>query len=457
MRIHFIAIGGAAMHNLALALKQNGNLITGSDDEIYNPALDRLASAGLLPERFGWFPERITPELDAIVLGMHARADNPELLRAQSLGLPVYSYPDFIYQQSLNKKRFVVAGSHGKTTTTAMAMHVLRKLDAAFDYLVGAQVQGFDTMVRLSDAPALLVEGDEYFASPLDHTPKMVRYRPHHAVLTGIAWDHINVFPTFEQYCAQFNLLLEAVETGGSVIWYAHDPEIQALIQKSTSKSRWKSKPFSPFEAQVEEGRTLVSTAGRAPVALRIFGTHNLLNDRAASLICSEFGIGEYEFLLALSDVEGAAKRLQLLAGNKHFNAWLDFAHAPSKVRATVAAVHEQYPDRPLTACLELHTFSSLNRDFLPQYRDSLHLADEAAVYFSPHTLEMKKMPPLDANQIRQAFGHPQLQVFTDSSELSQWLSRRSWQERNLLLMSSGTFDGMDARSLARGFADQAL
>ncbi len=449
MRIHFIAIGGAAMHNLALALQKNGHQISGSDDEIYNPARDRLAAAGLLPEPFGWFAERITPDLDAIVLGMHARADNPELLRAQSLGLPVYSYPEFIYRQSLNKKRFVVAGSHGKTTTTAMAMHVLRKTGMDFDYLVGAQVQGFDTMVRLSDAPALLVEGDEYFASPLDHTPKMVRFRPHHAVLTGIAWDHINVFPSFDTYCAQFNLLLEATETGGSVIWYAQDPEIQKLIEKSASKNRWNSLPFMPFEAEVEQGRTLVAWEGRPPVALQIFGTHNLLNARAASLICREFGIPEYDFLLALSDFKGAAKRLQLLARNDQSNIWLDFAHAPSKVKATVAAVKEQYPDRPLTACLELHTFSSLNRDFLPQYQGSLDQADEAAVYFSPHTLEMKKMPPLDAGQIRQNFQHPRLQVFTDSSDLSAWLNERSWQGRNLLLMSSGTFDGLDARALA--------
>ncbi|MDX1910648.1 MAG: Mur ligase family protein, partial [Saprospiraceae bacterium] len=301
MRIHFIAIGGAAMHNLALALHQNGHQVSGSDDEIYNPARDRLASAGLLPDAFGWFPEKLNRSLDAVVLGMHARADNPELLQAQALGLPVYSYPAFMVEQSREKKRYVVAGSHGKTTTTAMAMHCLRKAGYDFDYLVGAQVQGFDTMVRLSAAPALLVEGDEYFASPLDHTPKMVRFKPHFAVITGIAWDHINVFPSFKDYVAQFDLLVEAIESGGSLAWYADDPELRQLVERHAG-ARWRSLPFEPFPARVERGHTLIDRPGKEPVSLQIFGRHNLLNAKAASLICQDFGMNESDFLLHLSD-----------------------------------------------------------------------------------------------------------------------------------------------------------
>ncbi len=449
MRIHFIAIGGAAMHNLALALRQNGHQVSGSDDEIYNPARDRLAAAGLLPETFGWHPEKITPALDAIVLGMHARPDNPELLRAQALGLPVFSYPAFMVEQAREKKRYVVAGSHGKTTTTAMAMHCLRKAGYDFDYLVGAQVQGFDTMVRLSDAPALLVEGDEYFASPLDHTPKMVRFKPHFAVITGIAWDHINVFPSFRDYVAQFDRLVEAIEPGGSLAWYADDSELQQLVARHTGE-HWQSLAFSPFPARVEQGRTRIDLPGKEPAPLQIFGRHNLLNAKAASLICRDFGMDEYEFLQHLSDFQGAAKRLQLLAGSEHCQVWLDFAHAPSKVAATVSAVQQQYPDRPLTACLELHTFSSLNRDFLPQYAGSLDGADRAAVFYSPHTIEMKKLPAISVDEVRAAFKHPRLEVFTQKTALAEWLESQRWAARNLLLMSSGTFDGLDSHAMAK-------
>ncbi len=445
MHIHFIAIGGAAMHNLALALHQNGHHVSGSDDEIYNPARDKLAAAGLLPPASGWFPEKITPLLDVVVLGMHARIDNPELLRAQELGLTIMSYPEFIYDQSRQKKRFVVAGSHGKTTTTAMAMHCLRKLGYDFDYLVGAQMEGFETMVRLSDAPALLVEGDEYFASPLDLTPKMVRYQPHHAVITGIAWDHINVFPSFEKYCAQFELLLDAVEPGGSVIWYGQDPELRRLIDSQEDPS-WHSIPFEPFEARVENGQTVAFDSEKKAYPLLVFGEHNLLNAKAAYLICREFGIPEADFLEALSDFKGAAKRLQWLVRNTDSCAWLDFAHAPSKVKATVAAVKNLFPQRPLVACLELHTFSSLNRDFLPQYQGALQSAERAFVFFSPHTLEMKKLPPFTMEDVRRAFQHPNLEVLTSRKDLEAALAGLDWHNRNLLLMSSGTFEGLDAR-----------
>lgn len=444
-RLHFIAIGGAAMHNLALALHGNGDLVSGSDDEIYNPARDRLAEAGLLPSEMGWFPEKITPDLDALILGMHARADNPELLRARELGLPVLSYPEFIYQQSREKTRFVIAGSHGKTTTTAMILHCLRRQGIDFDYLVGAQLAGFDTMVRLSGAPVIIVEGDEYFASPLDLTPKMVRYRPHHAVVTGIAWDHVNVFPTFEEYCAQFGKLLDAVEPGGSLIWYARDPEIRRLVEARAGSARWRSVPFEPFEATIENGRTALKINANEPVFLQIFGEHNLLNAKAAFLICRELGVSETDFLHALADFKGAAKRLQPLAQTPHSAAWLDFAHAPSKVRATAEAVKELFPGRELVACLELHTFSSLNRDFLPQYRDSLAAAGQVFVFVSPHALAAKRLAAFTEEEVQEAFQHPSVHFFSSRAALEEALRRLEWRGRNLLLMSSGTFDGLDA------------
>lgn len=449
MHIHLIAIGGAAMHNLALALQRNGHVVSGSDDEIYSPARERLAAASLLPAASGWYAERITPDLDVVILGMHARADNPELLRAQQLGLRVLSYPDFIYEQARGQTRFVVAGSHGKTTTTAMALHVLQRQGLDFDYLVGAQLEGFDTMVRLSTAPAIIVEGDEYFASPLDLTPKMVRYRPRHTVITGIAWDHVNVFPTFEDYCAQFGRLLDAVEPGGSVMWYAGDDHIRRLVEAREEIAQWRSVPFEPFAASVVDGRTMVQINAQESVAWQVFGAHNLLNARAAALICQEFGVIEADFIRALADFKGAAKRLQLLTAHTDSVAWLDFAHAPSKVRATVGAVRNLYPQRPLVACLELHTFSSLNRAFLPEYRDSMQQAEQAMVFFSPHTLEMKGLPLFSTEDVRQAFGHPNLQVFTRREALEDALAGMDWAGRNLLLMSSGHFDGLDARAFA--------
>lgn len=456
MRIHFIALGGAAMHNLALALQRNGHAVSGSDDEIYNPARDRLAAAGLLPPEAGWFPDKITPALDTVILGMHARSDNPELLRAQELGLPVVSYPEFIDRQSRDKIRFVVAGSHGKTTTTAMVLHCLRRRGIDFDYLVGAQLEGFDTMVRLSNAPVIIVEGDEYLASPLDAAPKMVRYRPHHAVITGIAWDHVNVFPTFEDYCAQFGKLLDAVEPGGSVIWYAGDPEIRRLVADREAGASWRSVPFEPFEAAVENGRTVLKINADEKIFLEIFGEHNLLNARAAALICRELGVCEVDFLRALANFKGAAKRLQWLAQTPGSAAWLDFAHAPSKVEATARAVKNLFPDRPLTACLELHTFSSLSRDFLPQYRGALNAAEQVFVFFSPHTLEMKKRPVFTAEDVRQAFEHPGIQVFTRREALEDALRNIDWQGRNLLLMSSGTFEGLDAQTFVTEIFNQS-
>lgn len=449
MRIHLIALGGAAMHNIAIALKQNGHMVSGSDDEIYNPARDRLAAQGLLPDAFGWFPERITSDIEVIILGMHARADNPELLRAQQLGLRVLSYPAFIYEHARHKTRLVVAGSHGKTSTTAMAMHCLQKLGIDFDYLVGAQLAGFDTMVRLSDAPVMIVEGDEYLSSPLDPVSKMVRYKPHYAVITGIAWDHINVFPNFDLYTAQFEALMESIEPGGKLFWYGQDPVIQELLTKKNRGGHFESVPFEAFPAIIEDGKMYLERPDKAPLELAFFGAHNLLNAKAAFLLCHELGVPEDDFIMALADFKGAAKRLQTLAQTDTSTIWSDFAHAPSKVRATVEAVKMLYPQRTLTACLELHTFSSLSKDFLPQYRDTLSGADRAFVFYSPHTLEMKRLPGFAAAEIEAAFGHPNLKVVTEKEILETSLNVMDWREHNLLLMSSGTFGGMDLNALA--------
>lgn len=441
------------MHNLALALREAGHQVSGSDDEIYNPALDRLAVAGLLPAEFGWFPEKISKNLDLVVLGMHARRDNPELVAAQNLGLKIQSYPEFIFEQSKNKTRVVIAGSHGKTTTVAMIMHCLRKEKKQFDYLVGAAVEGFESPVRLSDAPIIIIEGDEYSASPLDPRPKMVCYRPHLAVLTGIAWDHVNVYPKFEQYVVQFDQLLDAIEPEGTLIWFRQDTEIQRLIEKKKATAQFYSQPYETIPFRIENNTMFVKLWGQPQVPLHAFGQHNFSNARAAMLVCNQLGVGQKDFLLNLASFKGAARRLQPILENENGSAWQDFAHAPSKVRATVEAVRTLHPKRKFVAAFELHTFSSLNKEFLPQYAGTMDLADHALVFYSPHTLEMKKMPPLSPDEVKTAFGRSDLEVFTEREKLEKRLSEISFSgERNLLLMSSGTFGGMDLAKTAADF-----
>ncbi len=451
MRIHLIAMGGAVMHNLALALQKNGHFITGSDDEIYNPAKDRLEKAGLLPKKFGWFPEKIQPDLDFVILGMHARADNPELKRALESGTKVYSFPEFIYQHSKDKKRVVVAGSHGKTTTTSMIMHVLRQVGIDFDYLVGAQLDGFETMVQLSDAPIMVIEGDEYLSSPIDRRPKFLHYQPNVTIITGVAWDHINVFPTYEEYCHQFELLLENMEPDANLFYYEHDKDLGEIVNRTQSTIA--ALPYKEFDSTVMEGKTRVMTPQKTEIELQIFGNHNLANLAAARLACLELGVSEAQFWAASKTFAGAAKRLQKLVDGPQFSAWLDFAHAPSKARATVKAVKQVNPARKLIACLELHTYSSLNKAFLPLYADSLDPAEVACVFYSPHTLEMKKMPPIDIAEVREAFGLPELHVFTQRADFQAFLSQQNLENTNLLLMSSGNFGGMDIPTFVKGLS----
>lgn len=446
MRIHLIATGGAVMHNLALALHHNQHDVSGSDDEIYNPARDRLAKYGLLPQTMGWHPEKITSDIDVIILGMHARIDNPELIKAQSLGIPIYSFPAYIYEHAKDKIRVVVAGSHGKTTTTSMIMHILQKCNKRFDYLVGAQLEGFETMVKLSDAPIMIIEGDEYLSSSLDRRPKFLHYRPNFAIITGIAWDHINVFPTFEEYLAQFSLFLENLEKDATLFFYQKDEHLKKILKNV--QTEFSATPYEGFKAKTVGKETTIPSRWGENIPIQIFGEHNMENLKAAFLVCQELGISHDEFFEAVQSFAGAAKRLQLLRKEWTSNVWLDFAHAPSKVRATVKAVKHQFANRKLVACVELHTYSSLNKKFLPEYQNTLEAADIGVVFYSEHTLKMKQLPPISKVDIEANFQHPNLYVFTERKPFEAFLKAQNWHKQNLLLMSSGNFQGVNFSAL---------
>lgn len=445
-KIHFIAIGGSIMHNLACALRNKGYEVTGSDDEIFDPAKTLLEKSGLLPEKYGWYPENISTGLDAVILGMHARSDNPELIRAQELGLKIYSFPEYAFEQSKNKTRIVIGGSHGKTSITSMIMHVLKTAGKDFDYLVGARLNGFDLAVKFSDAPMIVIEGDEYLSSPIDRRPKFHLYKPHIAVLSGIAWDHINVFPTFGNYVEQFRIFIQSIEKGGILFYSSEDQTLSKIVQEDNSEIN--KIPYSTPEFMIENGITfLVSGNGR--VTLKVFGKHNLQNLEVARMVCLLCGLTDELFLKSISTFTGASNRLQLLAANERTSFFKDFAHAPSKLKATIAAVKEQFPDRKLTACIELHTFSSLNKKFLSEYAHSIDRADVGIIYFNPHTLEMKKLPALSETDIKQAFQNNHLLVFNKIEPLNSYLRKQSWMNHNLLMMSSGNFDGLDLSDLA--------
>ncbi len=455
MKAHFIAIGGSVMHQLAIALLKKGYEITGSDDEIFEPARTNLQKVGILPEQEGWFPDRIGPDLDAIILGMHAKGDNPELLRAKELNLPIYSFPEYIFQESKSKKRIVVGGSHGKTTTTSMIMHVLRKAGKEFDYLVGARLEGFEQSVQITNAPLIICEGDEYPASVLERRPKFHFLFPHVAIITGIAWDHINVFPTFEFYLDQFRIFLEKIEPAGVVIYNSTDPILKKLVEEFPSASIRKI-PYGIPEHRIVSGKTLI-TFDKQETELKVFGDHNLMNLHAALLASREVGIETRTFLRAISDFTGASKRLELLAGNKTTNIYRDFAHAPSKVKATIEAVKQQFPERKLIAVIELHTFSSLNEAFMQEYSGVMDQADEAAVFYSKHALELKRMPDLSKEKVESGFAKSGLKIFNDKKDLENWLAGQNYEQANLLLMSSGNYDGIDVTTFANRIANQQL
>ena len=455
MKVHFIAIGGAVMHNLAITLRLKGFDVSGSDDEIHEPSRSRLASYGLLPEKYGWHPERITNDIDTIILGMHARGDNPELLKALETGIRVMSFPEFLYEQTKNKKRIVVAGSHGKTTTTAMIMHVLEYNGVDFDFMVGSSVEGYETMVRLSENSDIAVfEGDEYLTSPVDRRPKFHLYKPHIAVMNGIAWDHMNVFPTFENYISQFRIFADIIEETGSLIYFDGDPEVRKIAV--SARPDIKKIPYNVHAHFLNKTGFYAATLNRT-IPLKIFGEHNMQNLSAAREACMAAGITEDGFYDAISSFAGTAGRLQLLASGCNGIGYLDFAHAPSKVRATVDAVAERYPGRKLIACFELHTFSSLSSNFLPFYKGSLEKAAQAYVYFNPRQLEMKKLPPLSKEKVKEAFGTSNLEVFDNSAEMFRSIKNNRTGSSVYLFMSSGDFDGCNILSIAEELVNQDI
>ncbi len=448
MKAHFIAIGGSAMHNLAIALHLKGYQVTGSDDEIFEPSSSRLAKYGLLPASIGWNADLIDESIDEVILGMHARIDNPELIKAQALGLKIYSYPEYIYEQTKNKTRVVIGGSHGKTSITSMILHALSVNGIKYDYMVGAQLEGFECMVGLSNnATIAILEGDEYLSSPIDRRPKFHLYRPNIALLSGIAWDHINVFPTFDNYVEQFRIFADMIESNGSLIYFEGDEEVKKVAESSNSKIN--KIPYSTPKYSISNGITTL-TVDDQNYDLLVFGEHNLQNMMGAQLVCNQLGVASTDFYQAMTTFKGASKRLELVDKNDLTVVYKDFAHSPSKLKATTAALKNQYPDRKLIACMELHTFSSLTKEFLQQYNGAMQTADEALVYYSLHTLEHKKLAPISPQEVKEAFGSDNVTVYTNSQEMVSYLLNQNWDHSNLLLMSSGNFDGLNFSDLAK-------
>lgn len=442
MRIHFIAIGGSAMHNLALALHAKGDVVTGSDDAIFEPSKARLAKQGLLPEQEGWYTEKITADIDAVILGMHAKEDNPELIKAKELGLKIYSYPEFIYEHAKNKTRVVIGGSHGKTTITSMVLHVLNYHGVEVDYLVGAQLEGFDRMVNLTDEnDFMLIEGDEYLSSPIDRRPKFHLYEPNIALLSGIAWDHINVFPTFENYVDQFRIFIDKITNGGILIYNEEDVIVKQIAEESTNPIR--KIPYTTLENEIVDGVAYLVTS-EGPMPLEVFGQHNINNISGAKWVCQNMGIDEDDFFDAITSFKGASKRLEKLYDKGTTVVYKDFAHSPSKVKATMKAVREQYPNKQLVACLELHTYSSLNADFLSEYKGSLEAADQAVVFYSLDALKIKRMPEITSEQMKTAFELPALTTYTNADDFKTYIKALDLKDSVLLFMSSGDYGGLD-------------
>ena len=442
MRIHFIAIGGSAMHNLAIALHKKGYQVTGSDDTIHDPSKSRLEKYGLLPEEFGWFPEKINAELDTIILGMHAKIDNPELLKAQELGLKIYSYPEFLFEQSKDKTRVVIGGSHGKTTITSMILHVLNYHDREVDYMVGAQLEGFETMVHLTEENEFIVlEGDEYLSSPIDRRPKFHLYKPNIALISGIAWDHINVFPTYDNYVEQFQIFTDSLINGGILVYNEEDTEVKRVVESSTSAI--KKYPYQTPPHSIDDGTTYLETV-EGDLPLEIFGNHNLQNLAGAKWICQHMGIDEEDFYEAIASFKGASKRMEKITENDSTVIFKDFAHSPSKVEATTKAVKDQYGNRTVLACLELHTYSSLNAEFLKEYKGALKYADKAVVFYSPHAVKIKQLDEVTSSQIAEAFEREDLIIYTNPTEFKNFLFSENLDNSAVLLMSSGNYGGLD-------------
>ena len=449
MYFHFIAIGGSAMHNLAIALYLKGEQVSGSDDEIFSPSKERLKKHGLLPDKIGWNPELINEQVDTIILGMHARIDNPELLKAKELQIPVFSYPEFIYEQTKNQLRVVIGGSHGKTSITSMILHVLNKNNIDHNYMVGAQLEGFDCMVKLSDTSKIaIIEGDEYLSSPIDRRPKFHLYRPNIAVISGIAWDHINVFPTFENYIKQFHIFAESIDKEGTLIFCKEDKNLNNMVNSNSYSCQLI--PYNTHNHLIEKSNTILIDKDNIRYPIGIFGIHNLQNLKAAQLVCEKIGVDKTDFYNSIADFKGASKRMELVMANNYSAFYKDFAHSPSKLKATTNALKHQFPNRTLIACMELHTFSSLNSEFLKLYFKSMVAADVAYVYYNIETIKHKKLENIDEKDVYNAFGTSNLKVFTSSKDLQDQLFSQNWDNSNLLMMSSGNFDGLDFDNIAK-------
>lgn len=448
MKVHFIAIGGAVMHNLAIVLRRKGYVVTGSDDKIVDPAKTNLEKESILPSRLGFFAENITADLDAVILGMHAREDNVELQKAQELGLKIFSFPEYIYEVSKHKQRVVIAGSHGKTSITSMVMHVLRENNLNFDYMVGAKVKGFDTSVKLSeDAPIIILEGDEYLASPVHREPKFLFYKPHAALISGVAWDHINVFPDYDDYVKQFEKFANSVELWGFLTWFAEDEELKKIFNHYEAKVRTRS--YNTHAYEIRGNATYLQTDfGEVP--MKVFGEHNLQNISGAKNLCNELGVTDEDFYKAISTFEGAANRLQFMGKNDSTVIYKDFAHSPSKLKATVSAMKHQFKNEHLVAVMELHTFSSLNKEFLAQYAGTMHEADIPVVFYDKETFAHKNMPMFEEDFVKDAFGNEDLVIFTNKDSLKEFLLKQNWESKNLLLMTSGNYAGMNLEELSK-------
>ena len=446
-KVHFIAIGGSVMSNLAIALKKNGIAVSGSDDAIYDPTKSKLEAAGLLPSTFGWDLSKVTESIDAVILGMHAKDDNPELLKAKELGIKIYSYPDFIYEQAKNKQRIVICGSHGKTTITAMIVHVLNFHKRHFDFVIGAAINGVDEMIRLTDAPIIIIEGDEYLTSPLDLTPKFLKYKHHIALVSGIAWDHINVYPTLDSYVEQFETLADTTPKAGTLVYNEEDDMTSVICKKE--RAGVKTIPYNTLKYKVKNGQCVL-IAEDEKINLKIFGKHNMQNLNGAKTLLNRIGITDKQFYQAIGSFEGTKKRNNLIAQNGTVSVYEDFAHAPSKLKASVSALKELNPERKLTACFELHTFSSLNKDFLGHYNKTYNAADTAIVYLNRQNITKKNLPEISDEDLKNGFGRKDLIIVDDPKKLSELITSKDWKEENLIFMSSGNFDGLDVNQLAK-------
>lgn len=446
MKVHFIAIGGSAMHNLAIALKLKGYEVSGSDDEIFSPAKERLEKYNILPDNVGWDEKKITKDLDAIILGMHAKEDNPELIKAKQLGLKIYSYPEFLYEMSKDKKRIVIGGSHGKTTTTAMILHAMQHCGIETDYMVGALLEGFEVMVKMTEeAEYMVLEGDEYLTSTLDKRPKFHLYKPDIAIITGIAWDHINVFPTFEIYKEQFQIFADKIEKNGTLIYCDEDENVRRIAENS--RADIEKLPYVAFDYKIEKGNTYIIYKSKEYL-IQVFGKHNLMNMYAAMLATEKVGISNEDFLASMQSFKGASKRLELVKKTDSVSVYKDFAHSPSKLKATIEAVKDWFPNRKLVACMELHTFSSLTSEFLQQYKGTMDKADVSMVYYNKHAIELKRLPDLNKQDVYEAFNKQDLKVYTDVKDMLTDLHKIEMKDVCILMMSSGNFDGIDLNNI---------